>query len=129
MQAGPEDTYTVLHAAAAAAGGPQVPTASEGLMAEAPGAGSGGSVAVAAANRRAGQDHSMVAEDQMLMQMSGLTVGAAAAAAAGAAKAHGGKADASVYAAAMHAGEKAALCRAWLSLFHSPSPGGCGNQS
>lgn len=78
-------------------------------MAEAPGAGSGGSVAVTAAHRRAGQDHSM-AEDQMLMQMSGLTVGAAAAAAAGAAKARGGKANASVYAAAMHAGEKEAHC-------------------
>lgn len=78
-------------------------------MAEAPGAGSGGSVAVTAAHRRTGQDHSM-AEDQMLMQMSGLTVGAAAAAAAGAAKARGGKANASVYAAAMHAGEKKAHC-------------------
>jgi hypothetical protein len=56
-----------------------------------------------------------MAEDQMLMQMSGLTVGAAAAAAAGAAKARGGKANASVYAAAMHAGEERVHCCAWLS--------------
>jgi hypothetical protein len=73
-------------------------------MAEA-GAGSGGSVAAAAGIMTNSQQ---LAEDQMLTnQMSGLSVGAAAAAAAKNARgATGAEANASIYGAAVMAGEK-----------------------
>lgn len=124
LQAGPEkDTYTVLQGATA---GAQPPTTSEGIMAEA-GAGSGGSVAAAAA----AHNQDLGAEDQMLTnQMSGLSMGAAAAAAAGAAKARR-LANASVYGAAMRAGKKQAFvgvhkldtCHATLTMLTIPLGG------
>jgi hypothetical protein len=74
-------------------------------MAEA-GAGSGGSVAAAAAGIMTNSQQ--LAEDQMLTnQMSGLSVGAAAAAAAKNARgAAGAGANTSIYGAAVMAGEK-----------------------
>jgi hypothetical protein len=88
----------VLHPTTAAVAARQPPTTSEGIMAEA-GAGSGGSVAAA------GPINIDLADDQMLTnQLSGLSVGAAAAGGA-ANKARGaGTANASVYGAAMRAG-------------------------
>lgn len=112
--------------AAAAAGGLRHPTTSEGIMAEAPGAGSGGSVAQhnTHSNRQQGQ---LRDEDQLLTsKMSGLSVGAAATGGGAAAQKARGMAglDASVYGAAMRAGELLAhACRVrlcwvvWLVMY------------
>lgn len=104
LQAGRQkDTYKVLQPSRAAPPAPQPPTASEGIMAEA-GAGSGGSVAAASAGPMdMNGNPADLGEDQLLNNhMSGLSVGAAAAGR----KARGAAGlDASVYGAAMRAGE------------------------